>query len=244
MHVDIQVRLGHTHARTFAVLLVETVNDRVFHFVRHVPRVFECLRINSRIDAECRCQIHILLPVDLFDLGIHAVRIIRAERGYRHQHARGGSQPQVSAVQHALVARERHRTTTGLDIISAYRGNLSGQHFLQTLEGLRYHRKLCSHYGIVSKKTLQRYTFFRKYAKKSANKFAFAKIILYLCTPFWQNAPTWGPRNINRGPRKLSLDRFWRERRHASPLCRRAASDATALPTAKERWQSGLLRRS
>ena len=187
MHVDVQIGLGDTHARTFAVLLVEAVGYGILDLVGYITRMLEGLRINRRVNTERRSQVHVLLPVNLFDLVVHLIGIACAEGSNRYEHARGGTQPKVSTIEHALVACERYGTTTNLDVITTDGGYLSGKHFFQTLEGLRYHCKFAIHPSVFHKNTPQRYAFFRKYAKKVANKTALVRKNMYLCMHFQQN---------------------------------------------------------
>ena len=112
--------------------------------------MLERLGIDRRVDAERRAERHVLLPVYLFGFGVDLIGIIGAERGYRHEHARGGTQADVRLVQNALVAAERHRSTTFLHIVAADGNNLFRKHIFQTFEGLCYHIKFCSHLSLFS----------------------------------------------------------------------------------------------
>ena len=145
MHVDVQIGLGDTHARTFAVLLVEAVGYGILDLVGHITRMLEGLRINRRVNTERCSQVHVLLPINLFDLVVHLIGIACTECSNRYEHARGGTQPKVGTIEHALVACECYGTTTYLDVVATECGYLARQHLFQTLEGLGYHGKFATH---------------------------------------------------------------------------------------------------
>ena len=69
-------------------------------------------------------------------------------------------------------------------------------------------------------------------------RFAHSEYLLYLCNRFFRKAPFNGFLLFEIypfwGPQKQLPNWFWGEPRHASPLCRPAASDETALPKARE----------
>ena len=135
VHIQLDVGICHTNIRTFALFLAKIVHNGVLHLISNKLGVAELLRIDHRIDGKSSVQIEIVSPFDGLYCLVDSFCIESLEMLDRFEHSDSCAKAEVCSIEHFLVSRKRHHTTTNLYVVSTEFGEFLSQYFFQSLKG-------------------------------------------------------------------------------------------------------------
>ena len=118
MHVDADVGIRNAHVWTLLRFLAEIVGDGILHAVCHELAMTEILGENDRIHQESHVFVHVGFPVHFFHLLIDFVSIVCLELLDGHEDFHRGAKAEIGAIEHFLIACERHHTVANHNVVS------------------------------------------------------------------------------------------------------------------------------
>ena len=141
MNANLNIRVINTDRRTLVAFLAEMVSNSIFHLIRKEFGVFEYFGINHGVNRKSFRRVQIQTPVQLLNLVVHIISILRLKFKYRFQNTQSGTATKVRLVQHFQITLEGNAATQNFDVICAQIDKFLRQNLFQPLECFGYHFK-------------------------------------------------------------------------------------------------------